>query len=202
MGWGDAWAGLSQQAFAATINSLEDREQRKYQDKRDEMARKAEEKQRAQREQYEMRMLEKRASLDAQASREQRKFQKGLSDTEFQRQMERDAAIAAREAADPYRQSLVAESQARVKQMNQPAMSGGGGSGLAQPRRTSDTQINAVRSEFKGQPVEEAYQAAAAKYGPELAQAAFPGAANAAQNLARGLGILDSASERARSYIQ
>jgi hypothetical protein len=60
MGWGDAWAGLSQQAFAATINSLEEREQRKYQDKRDQIARKAAEAQEKSRRAYEERMQSQR----------------------------------------------------------------------------------------------------------------------------------------------
>lgn len=60
MGWGDAWAGLSQQAFAATVDTLQQREQRKYQTQRDEIARKAEDAQRKQREAYERKMADQR----------------------------------------------------------------------------------------------------------------------------------------------
>jgi hypothetical protein len=79
MGWGDAWAGLSQQAFAATINSLEEREQRKYQDKRDQIARKAADSQERSRREYEEKMFNKRAALDAQARQEDFKMRKGLA---------------------------------------------------------------------------------------------------------------------------
>ena len=130
-----------------------------------------------------------------------RKLRLQEMDKQYKQQKSLRAEDAAREANDPYRQQMIAESQARIGQMNRPPETSGGG-GLAQPRRVSDTQINNVRSEFKGKPVEEAYQQAATKYGAELAQAAFPGASAAAQNLAQGLGILDSASERARSYFQ
>ena len=38
MGWGDAWAGLSQQAMGFAIDSLRSKEQQKYQSERDEIA--------------------------------------------------------------------------------------------------------------------------------------------------------------------
>jgi hypothetical protein len=145
-------------------------------------------------------MLNKRAALDAQARKEEQQFRMGLSDKEFKQQSMREAAAAQREMNDPYRKQMIAESQARVNQMNQPAPVSSG-SGLSQQSRAVNTQVNTIRSEFKGKPVEEAYREAAAKYGTELAQAAFPGVTAAASNVARGLGLFDSASDRAKSYL-
>jgi hypothetical protein len=182
------------------MDTLQQREQRKYQEKRDQIARKAADSQERSRREYEERMLNKRAALDAQARKEEQQFRMGLSDKEFKQQSMREAAAAQREMNDPYRKQMIAESQARIGQMNQPVMSEMSG-GLAQPRGLSDSQINAIRREFKDANPSDAYQQAVAKYGPEVAQMAFPGSINAAQNVARGLGFLDSASDRAKSYL-
>lgn len=129
-----------------------------------------------------------------------RQFRLQTMDKEYKQQKSLRAEDAAREMSDPYRQQMITESQARVNQMNQPAPVSSG-SGLSQQSRAVNTQVNTIRSEFKGKPVEEAYRAAAAKYGTELAQAAFPGVTEAASNVARGLGLFDSASDRAKSYL-
>lgn len=66
MGWGDAWAGLSQQAFGATVDILQQKEQRKYQTERDEMARRAAEQQEDARRKWEEKMMDKQAKLNRQ----------------------------------------------------------------------------------------------------------------------------------------
>lgn len=82
MGWGDAWAGLSQQAFGFAIDSARGMQQDKMQRERDQIAMKAEEAQRKQREAYEERMLEKRAALDRAGRQEDFKMRKGLAQQE------------------------------------------------------------------------------------------------------------------------
>ena len=66
MGWGDAWAGLSQQAFGYAIDNLRSRQQNKYQTQRDEAARVAAEQQERERRKYEERMMNKQAKLNRQ----------------------------------------------------------------------------------------------------------------------------------------
>lgn len=66
MGWGDAWAGLSQQAMGFAIDSLRSKEQQKYQAERDEIARRAAEDQERERRRYEERMMDKQAKLNKQ----------------------------------------------------------------------------------------------------------------------------------------
>lgn len=192
MGWGDAWAGLSQQSFGLAVDSLRGMQQNKYQKERDQIAMKAEEAREKARRQYEEKMLNKRAALDAQARKEEQQFRMGLSDKEYKQQQARDAAAAERERSDPWRQQMIAESQARVTQMGKTTPTSG----------VSASQINNIRSEFKkaANPYE-AYQQAVAKYGTELAQIAFPGAVESAQGLARGLSLLDNATDRAKSYL-
>ena len=192
MGWGDAWAGLSQQSFGLAVDSLRGMQQNKYQKERDQIAMKAEEAREKARRQYEEKMLNKRAALDAQARKEEQQFRMGLSDKEYKQQQARDAAAAERERSDPWRQQMIAESQAQVTQMGKTTPTSG----------VSASQINNIRSEFKkaANPYE-AYQQAVAKYGTELAQIAFPGAVESAQGLARGLSLLDNATDRAKSYL-
>lgn len=79
MGWGDAWAGLSQQAFGLAVDSLRGMQQNKYQKERDQIAMKAEEAREKARRQYEEKMFNKRAALDAQARQEDFKMRKGLA---------------------------------------------------------------------------------------------------------------------------
>jgi hypothetical protein len=167
-------------------------QQNKYQKERDQIAMKAEEAREKARRQYEEKMLNKRAALDAQARKEEQQFRMGLSDKEYKQQQARDAAAAERERSDPWRQQMIAESQARVTQMGKTTPTSG----------VSASQINNIRSEFKkaANPYE-AYQQAVAKYGTELAQIAFPGAVESAQGLARGLSLLDNATDRAKSYL-
>lgn len=66
MGWGDAWAGLSQQAMGFAIDSLRSKEQQKYQAERDEIARRAAEDQEKARRAWEEKMMDKQAKLSRQ----------------------------------------------------------------------------------------------------------------------------------------
>jgi hypothetical protein len=187
------------------MDTLQQREQRKYQEKRDQIARKAADSQERSRREYEERMLNKRAALDAQARKEEQQFRMGLSDKEFKQQSMREAAAAQREMNDPYRKQMIAESQARIGQMNQPAMSGMGG-GLAQPSVTS-AQISRLLSNplvKNAKSAQEQYEAAMS-IDPVAAAAAFPGVAGqrqqAAGNLAQFQSLLDNATDRAKSYL-
>lgn len=66
MGWGDAWAGLSQQAFGFAVDTLRSRQQNKFQTQREEAARKAAEQQEAARRAWEQKMMDKQANLNRQ----------------------------------------------------------------------------------------------------------------------------------------
>jgi hypothetical protein len=194
MGWGDAWAGLSQQAFAATINSLEEREQRKYQDKRDQIARKAADSQERSRREYEERMLNKRAALDAQARQEDFKMRKGLAMQEqsFRAQESAaDRAIRERQLAqnEAYNQGQLGL-QARGLGLREQEME----MMASRPQQTAQgistarisQVINSKAVKDKTTP-EEQYEAAR-QIDPAVADAAFPALAARRQQAAQNVG--------------
>lgn len=112
MGWGDAWAGLSQQAFGATVDILQQKEQRKYQTERDEMARRAAEQQEDARRKWEEKTLRLRASLDKEARREEQSFRSKESDKD--RKFEAQQAAEQRGLTRSYYNQMDRNEQARL----------------------------------------------------------------------------------------
>lgn len=112
MGWGDAWAGLSQQAFGATVDILQQKEQRKYQTERDEMARRAAEQQEEARRKWEEKTLRLRASLDKEARREEQSFRSKESDKG--RKFEAQQAAEQRGLTRSYYNQMNRNEQARL----------------------------------------------------------------------------------------
>ena len=207
MGWGDAWAGLSQQSFGLAVDSLRGMQQNKYQTQRDEAARIAEEKREKARRSYEERMQAQKMEFEKGLRAEDRMYRMKENKQQQSFQLARDAAQAEREANDPYRMSLVEESRARVEAMRSPATGvgsgsrSGRGSGLSSPRvpdsilkEASDKIIaradalqadqNLTREKALGQAYAEVQQ----EYGPEVARQIRPGLDAIQGQLLSGLG--------------
>jgi uncharacterized Rmd1/YagE family protein len=137
MGWGDAWAGLSQQAMGFAIDSLRSKEQQKYQTERDEIASKAQAQQEEARRNWEQKMLKMRADVDKSARKDEQMFRS----TEAEKARKYDAN-------DPFK--LAAEDRAermtRVQEQYA-SRSAGGGTGLAQPR-VPDSVLSQANKDF------------------------------------------------------
>jgi hypothetical protein len=144
MGWGDAWAGLSQQAMGFAIDSLQSKEQQKYQAERDEIARKAAEQQEEARRNWEQKMLKTRAELDKSARKDEQMFRS--TEAEKAREFEMN---------DPFRQAAEDRAERAIRVQEQYASrsagggssSGGGGTGLAQPR-VPDSVLSQASKDF------------------------------------------------------
>lgn len=196
MGWGDAWAGLAQQSFNASLNALGNMQANKAQAKRDEIAMKAEQAQRKQREQYEKQMLERRAELDRMGRQEDFKMRKGLAQQEQAfRAQESAAERALRERQlsqnEAYNQGqlglqargLSLREQEMEMMQQQPAQ------GISTTRIAQVINSKAVKD--KTTP-EEQYEAAR-KIDPAVADAAFPAMAARRQGAAQNVGRMSTA---------
>lgn len=181
MGWGDAYAGLSQQAFGYAIDNLRGRQQQKYQTERDEIASKAQSQQEEARRNWEQKMLKTRAELDKSARKDEQMFRS--TEAEKAREFEMN---------DPFRQAAEdrAERMTRVQEQYASRSAGSGsseGSSSQSPSGPSASEVNTIRREFsKATSPQEAYNLAKTKYGQAIADAAFPGVAASSQER-RGL---------------
>lgn len=210
MGWGDAWAGLSQQAFGATVDILQQKEQRKYQTERDEMARRAAEQQEEARRKWEEKTLRLRASLDKEARREEQSFRSKESDKgrKFEAQQAAEQRGLTRSYYDQMdrneqaRLGLQREEMAQRREMAGAGLSGrGGGGGQSSPKvpdsilkEASDKIIErsealqADQSLSREDALGQAYAEVQQEYGPEVARQIRPGLDNIQGQLLRGLG--------------
>lgn len=144
MGWGDAWAGLSQQAMGFAIDSLQSKEQQKYQAERDEIARKAAEQQEEARRNWEQKMLKARAELDKSARKDEQMFRS----TEAEKAREFEMNDPFRQAAEDRAERMTrVQEQYAARSASGGSSSGGGGTGLAQPR-VPDSVLSQANKDF------------------------------------------------------
>lgn len=216
MGWGDAWAGLSQQAFGATVDILQQKEQRKYQTERDEMARRAAEQQEKARRDWEEKMSKQKMEFEKGLRTEDRNYRMKENKQQQSFQLSRDAAQATREANDPYRKALVEESRARVEAMRSPATGGGSGArggGLAQPK-APDSVLSQANDDFveevkrlveEGRTPEQAQGEAFAKlqsiYDRDILSRIRPGLSNMQGQVSRAAGALGRTAGDVMQYF-
>lgn len=112
MGWGDAWAGLSQQAMGFAIDSLRSKEQQKYQTERDEIASKAQAQQEEARRNWEQKMLKMRADVDKSARKDEQMFRS--TEAEKSRKFEGSQAAEQRDLTRSYYDQMGRSDQARI----------------------------------------------------------------------------------------
>ena len=206
-GWGDAWGGLSQQAFGFAIDSLRGKQQQKYQMEREAAAQKAAEAQEKARRDWEAKMVRMRAEIDRSARKEDQSFRSLESGKA--RKFEAEQAAAQRgltqgyynqmAASDRERLALQREEMAQRERMAGMGLAGRGGGGGSERSAVSDSILNNIRTEFRELAPQEAYQMAVQKYGREIADAAFGGVSGSRDQAA---GIMGSLSRNVARYFQ
>lgn len=112
MGWGDAWAGLSQQSFGLAVDSLRGMQQNKYQTQRDEAARIAEEKREKARRAYEERMQAQKMEFEKGLRAEDRMYR--MKEGKEERAFRASESAAQRELTQGYYDQMAAAEQARL----------------------------------------------------------------------------------------
>lgn len=197
MGWGDAWAGLSQQAMGFAIDSLRSKEQQKYQAERDEIARRAAEDQERERRRYEERMQAQKMKFEKGIRAEDRAYRSQESELDRSlRREENEADRALRERSIRLQEQYASRSAADAS----PA-----GGGLAQPQGANQKDIDAARRMVETLMRQEKLSAAQAEervaqmFSEEVAQRAFPGRAN---RIGQAAQTLQGLSQRAGAYFQ
>jgi len=213
MGWGDAWAGLSQQSFNTALNSLSRMQDNKQQIKRDEIARKAEEEQRRLREQYEQKKADNqilqtftdpetglmtpitagqvrsgKAKVPQSVLQQQRAQDEALAQEQQLKTRRTEAQIAADEARAQASQASAGLATARAQNPER----------FMRPNQErapqADPSIRAVRSTYntlanKGDKTQQQIMAELESlYGTEAVDQAFPGQGARRQQAAQNVG--------------
>jgi uncharacterized Rmd1/YagE family protein len=143
MGWGDAYAGLSQQAFGFAIDTLRGRQQQKYQTERDEIASKAQAQQEEARRNWEQKMLKMRADVDKSARKDEQMFRS----TEAEKARKYDANDPFKLAAEDRAERMTKVQEQYASRSAGGGSSSGGGTGLAQPR-VPDSVFSQANKDF------------------------------------------------------
>jgi len=230
MGWGDAWAGLSQQSFNTSLNALSRMQDNKQQLKRDEIAEKARQAQEKQRREYEQKKADSQIMQtftdpetgmitpvtagqvrSGKAQVPQSVLQQQRAESEAMRQEQQlktrrtEAQITADEARAKASQASAGLSTARAQNPER----------FMRPQQEravqTDPDVRAARSTYntlanKGDKKPEEIMAELERlYGPEVVDQAFPGQGarrqGAASNVAALQGLFDNASTKAKSYL-
>jgi hypothetical protein len=126
------------------IDSLQSKEQQKYQAERDEIARKAAEQQEEARRNWEQKMLKARAELDKSARKDEQMFRS----TEAEKAREFEMNDPFRQAAEDRAERMTrVQEQYAARSASGGSSSGGGGTGLAQPR-VPDSVLSQANKDF------------------------------------------------------
>jgi hypothetical protein len=207
MGWGDAWAGLSQQSFGLAIDTLRGRQQQKFQAERDEIALKAAEAQEKSRRAYE----EKKANSQIMQtytdpmtgeiipvtqgqvrSGQARVPQSVLQAQRAEAEMANQIAMEDRELKGRRTEAQITADQARAQSSLAQAERARRPSPLSQTR--ADPNVSAVRSAYntianKGNKTQEQIMAELESlYGPDVVDQAFPGQGARREQAAQSVG--------------
>lgn len=228
MGWGDAWAGLSQQSFGLAADSFRGMRANKQQLKRDEIARKAEEEQRKLREKYEQNKADSQilqtftdpetGLMTPITAGQVRSGNAKVPQSVLQQQRAENEALAQEQQLKTRRtEAQIAADEAR-------AQSSRASAGLATARAQSperfmrpnqerapqaDPNIRAVRSAYntaanKGDKTQEQIMAdLESLYGSDVVDQAFPGQGERRKQAAQSLGrIVTGVDDLVKKYLK